>query len=174
MDPIDKPGLGGLMKACDKNKDVCHEAQSYLTFFDSTKNETELKDYRKSNSVQMTNHYYDLSTDFYEYGWGESFHFSTLSKAESREHSYAKHEYRLALKLALGPGDVALVNSSVETRRVEDVYLNQITPLGVKYFPITDGSLMTSLPITKYAQALYVHCKALEHMTRLYVKHQIY
>ncbi|ELU07827.1 hypothetical protein CAPTEDRAFT_193200 [Capitella teleta] len=56
----------------------------------------------------MTNHYYDLVTDFYEYGWGDSFHFATQDKGESREHSFAKHEYRLALKLGIQKGETVL------------------------------------------------------------------
>ncbi|KAL3569189.1 hypothetical protein D5086_029079 [Populus alba] len=31
---------------------------------------------RKANYTDMVNKYYDLVTSFYEYGWGESFHFA--------------------------------------------------------------------------------------------------
>lgn len=108
MDAADKPGLTSLLQQTEKNKKVALEAESYLKFFDSRKDDHDLEEYRKANHVKMTNHYYDLITDFYEYGWGESFHFATLGRGESREHSFAKHEYRLALKLALQPGDVVL------------------------------------------------------------------
>ena len=59
----------------------------------------------------MTIAYYDLATDFYEYGWGEAFHFAVLKPEESREHSFAKHEYFLALKLGLQAGDTVLVSA---------------------------------------------------------------
>ena len=59
---------------------------------------------RKSNYTEMVNAYYDLVTDFYEYGWGQSFHFAPRYKGESLPASIARHEHFLALKLGLGPG----------------------------------------------------------------------
>jgi sterol 24-C-methyltransferase len=46
----------------------------------------------------------DLVTDFYEYGWGHSFHFAPRFKGESFDSSIARHEHWLGLKLALQPG----------------------------------------------------------------------
>jgi sterol 24-C-methyltransferase len=45
-----------------------------------------------------------LVTDFYEYGWGHSFHFAPRFKGEDFHASIARHEYWLALQLALKPG----------------------------------------------------------------------
>ncbi len=56
----------------------------------------------------MTNEYYDLATEFYEYGWGTSFHFATKYKGESFEASIARHEYWLAMKLGIKKGDTVL------------------------------------------------------------------
>ena len=50
--------------------------------------------------------YYDVATDFYEYGWGKSFHFAPRASGESLEASLKRHEHFLALKLALSPGMV--------------------------------------------------------------------
>ena len=50
--------------------------------------------------------YYDLVTDFYEFGWGKSFHFAPRVAGESLEASLARHEHYLAHKLGLGPGMV--------------------------------------------------------------------
>ncbi|KAK2175692.1 hypothetical protein NP493_710g00029 [Ridgeia piscesae] len=63
---------------------------------------------RQDNSSDLANQYYDLATDFFEYGWGESFHFATMHKGESFEHAIAKHEYRIALKLRIEPGEKVL------------------------------------------------------------------
>lgn len=46
---------------------------------------------RKNNYTTMVNHFYDLATDFYEFGWGHSFHFATRHKWESFESSIARH-----------------------------------------------------------------------------------
>jgi len=52
----------------------------------------------------MVNHYYDLVTDFYEYGWGHSFHFAARFQGEEFHASIARHEYWLAYQLGLKPG----------------------------------------------------------------------
>ena len=52
----------------------------------------------------LNNKYYDLATDFYEYGWGRSFHFAPRAADESFAASLARHEHYIALRLALRPG----------------------------------------------------------------------
>lgn len=59
---------------------------------------------RKNNYTTMVNHFYDLATDFYEFGWGHSFHFATRHQWESFESSIARHEMWLAHKLNLKKG----------------------------------------------------------------------
>ncbi|VVA25171.1 PREDICTED: cycloartenol-C-24-methyltransferase [Prunus dulcis] len=63
---------------------------------------------RKSNYTDMVNKYYDLVTSFYEYGWGESFHFAPRWKGESLRESIKRHEHFLALQLGLKPGQKVL------------------------------------------------------------------
>ena len=58
------------------------------------------KDYKK-----LVNSYYDLATQFYEWGWGQSFHFSHKCKGESFYEATRRHEYYLVSMLgALKPG----------------------------------------------------------------------
>ena len=59
---------------------------------------------RKAKYKQLTNQYYDLVTDFYEYGWGKSFHFAPRAANESFAESLARHERHLAERLELRPG----------------------------------------------------------------------
>ena len=58
-------------------------------------------DYRR-----IANLYYNLVTDFYEYGWGRSFHFAPRVPGESFKASLARHEHYLAHVLGLRPGMV--------------------------------------------------------------------
>ncbi|KAG9147777.1 hypothetical protein Leryth_018822 [Lithospermum erythrorhizon] len=58
---------------------------------------------RKANYTDMVNKYYDLVTSFYEYGWGESFHFAHRWSGESLRESIKRHEHFLALQLGLKP-----------------------------------------------------------------------
>ena len=59
---------------------------------------------RKEHCAAMVNDYYDLVTDFYEYGWGRSFHFAVRRKNESLKRALARHERYLAERLNLAPG----------------------------------------------------------------------
>jgi sterol 24-C-methyltransferase len=61
-------------------------------------------DARKSNYQDMVRSYYDLVTDFYEKGWGDSFHFAPRARGEDFALSIQRHQHYLALKLGLRPG----------------------------------------------------------------------
>jgi sterol 24-C-methyltransferase len=49
----------------------------------------------------LVNSYYDLATLFYEWGWGQSFHFASRFSNESFAESIRRHEYYLASKLGI-------------------------------------------------------------------------
>lgn len=63
---------------------------------------------RKENYMSMVNSFYTLVTDFYEYGWGDSFHFANRFIGESHKESLRRAEYFLASKLNLGEDSKAL------------------------------------------------------------------
>lgn len=50
------------------------------------------------------NAYYELATMFYEWGWGQSFHFAYQLKHESFQTAIARHEYFLAGRLGVSAG----------------------------------------------------------------------
>ena len=59
---------------------------------------------KKDEYRQLVNNYYDLATDFYEWGWGKSFHFAPRRRRESFKASQLRHQHFLADKLSLKPG----------------------------------------------------------------------
>ena len=59
---------------------------------------------RKERYQSLVNHYYDLVTDFYEFGWGQSWHFAPRHRGESFQASLLRHQHFLADKLSLRPG----------------------------------------------------------------------
>jgi len=59
---------------------------------------------RKEHYRSFVEHYYDLTTDFYEFGWGQSFHFAPRRRGESFKASLLRHQRFLADRLALKPG----------------------------------------------------------------------
>ena len=65
------------------------------------------RDERKEGYREFENTYYDLVTDFFEYGWGQSFHFAPRAANESFAASIARHEHYIAHRLGLAPGMMA-------------------------------------------------------------------
>ncbi len=66
------------------------------------------RDERKEEYRDFENTYYDLVTDFFEYGWGRSFHFAPRVDGERFAASIARHEHYIAHRLRLQPGTVAV------------------------------------------------------------------
>lgn len=50
----------------------------------------------KSKTPEMVAKFYNLVTDFYEYGWGECFHFAAAKKGESHSSGIRRHDERIA------------------------------------------------------------------------------
>jgi len=63
---------------------------------------------RNAAYVDLVNSYYNLATDFYEWGWGQSFHFAEKYAGESFNQSIARHEYYLAARCGVQPTDHVL------------------------------------------------------------------
>jgi len=57
---------------------------------------------RREEYKGMVDTFYNLVTDFYEWGWGQSFHFAPRLLGESFEHSITRAEYFLALRAGMG------------------------------------------------------------------------
>ena len=59
---------------------------------------------RKANYDSLAERYYTLVTDFFEFGWGRSFHFAPRRRGESFRASVLRHEHFLADRLRLNEG----------------------------------------------------------------------
>ncbi len=59
---------------------------------------------RREQYRSLVNRYYDLVTDFYEFGWGSSFHFAPRRRGESFKASLLRHQHYLGDRLSLKPG----------------------------------------------------------------------
>ncbi|KJE94634.1 delta-24-sterol methyltransferase [Capsaspora owczarzaki ATCC 30864] len=91
-----------FLKGSIARDNVSTVASEYEAFYDDSKKDR--VEERKSMYTTLVNHYYDLATDFYEYGWGQSFHFAPRCATESFVQSIVRHEHYLALKMRLQPG----------------------------------------------------------------------
>lgn len=97
----------GLSAVLQKNKEAAEiEAQKYFKFFDRKTGDTtdgEMAE-RLDQYTSLTNAYYNLATDLYEYGWGQSFHFARYYRGEPFYQAIARHEHYLAHKMNIQTG----------------------------------------------------------------------
>ena len=54
-----------------------HDIDKYNNMHDDSKTSV---DARSASYVDLVNSYYNLATDFYEWGWGQSFHFAEKAR----------------------------------------------------------------------------------------------
>nr|GMD46429.1 Cycloartenol-C-24-methyltransferase 1 [Ipomoea batatas] len=94
-------GVGGKIE----KKEVLSAVERYEKYHAQDEGAEEQ---RKANYTDMVNKYYDLATSFYEYGWGESFHFAPRWRGEALRESIKRHEHFIALQLGLRPGQKVL------------------------------------------------------------------
>jgi sterol 24-C-methyltransferase len=66
-------------------------------------------DERNAKYTTLVNAYYELATMFYEWGWGQSFHFAYQLKHETFQTAITRHEYYLAGRLGVKAGDKVLM-----------------------------------------------------------------
>ena len=90
----------------EENPPSKHQRRSVLNEYLSM--HAAARETRKAGYMTMVNHYYDLVTEFYEFSWGQSFHFAPRWKGESFPASLARHEIYLAQILGLKPGMLVL------------------------------------------------------------------
>ncbi|KAJ1567226.1 Delta(24)-sterol C-methyltransferase [Cladochytrium tenue] len=108
VDPAEHSFIGSLRTKAKNAKIHKVAVDDYLRNWEEDKrnlaNTEEATEARRQHSKTYTNHYYDLVTDFYEYGWGRSMHFARMFKDTGFHQNVARHEDYLALKLGLRPG----------------------------------------------------------------------
>lgn len=93
-----------------KKSDFKSVVEDYENMFSGARQETGAItsdisiDERKRRYANMVDHFYNIVTDFYEYGWGQSFHFAPRWKNETFVESIKRAEYYLAGRLGLKDG----------------------------------------------------------------------
>lgn len=84
--------MSGILRHDKDNRvEMKGQVDKYTDLFDNQDADARKKDY-----TTVVNHYYDLATDFYEFGWGHSFHFAPRHRWEALDSSIARHEMWLA------------------------------------------------------------------------------
>jgi len=63
---------------------------------------------RQKHYQRLVLNFYNLVTVFYEFGWGDSFHFAVFKPNETFEESILRHELELVEKMKIQPGQSIL------------------------------------------------------------------
>lgn len=101
----EKTGMSALLS---KNNNAQQEAvNKYLRLWDG-KTDKDAEERRLEDYNESTHSYYNVVTDFYEYGWGSSFHFCRFYKGENFQAAVARHEHYLAHMAEIKQGDLVL------------------------------------------------------------------
>lgn len=90
----ERAARGGLSRG-----EVASTAEAYVSHFAREPGESVADRY-----ATITSQYYDLVTDFYEFGWGKAFHFATRREGERFGDALARHEAYLSDHLGLCRG----------------------------------------------------------------------
>lgn len=134
---------GPTVRAIDKDI-VEGTVQEYMSFHND---KTTKKEERVAGYAKMIDHYYNLATDFYEWGWGQSFHFATQHKVEGFQASLARHEHYLALRLGLIKGMKALdVGCGIggPARNIARLTDAHITGITINQYQVDRGNLASA------------------------------
>ncbi|TQS32532.1 hypothetical protein Golomagni_07145 [Golovinomyces magnicellulatus] len=99
---------GGIAAMFSKGSDAKQAAvDEYFKHWDNKPAENETAEERAARTAEyatLTRHYYNLATDLYEYGWGQSFHFCRFSVGEPFYQAIARHEHYLAHSIGIQEG----------------------------------------------------------------------
>ncbi|MBL4587026.1 MAG: methyltransferase domain-containing protein [Flavobacteriales bacterium] len=108
---------------------------------------------RLESAQEVSNNFYDLATEFYEKGWGESFHFAPRYVGESHDASIVRHEPFLATKLGLSPSDKVLdagCGVMGPARNIARVSGAQITGLTINQHQVGRCKILNSASSVKH------------------------
>jgi len=98
------------------SQEVSTKVDGYSNFFSGDISSEEKVELRKESAKEMTSTYYDLVTDFYQYGWGDSFHFGPIYRGRSFQQCLVDHEHYLSDKMDLKAGMKVLVRACTQVQ----------------------------------------------------------
>lgn len=133
------------------------ELRKNINTYDSSYSKYDLHTSLTHSPQMITDTFYNLVTDFYEYGWGDSFHFAPRYKGESFKESIARHEYFLAKKLNMNPGEKVLdMGSGVggPMRRIAKFTGSSITGVTLNEYQVRRCQMLTPNYLKPIAQCI--------------------
>merc|ERR1719436_394178 len=102
---------------------------------------------RNADYANLVDSYYDLATEFYEWGWGNSFHFADRRQGESFQQSIMRHEYFLAGRLDVKKGSTILdcgCGIGGPARNIARFTGAQVKAVTINQFQVNRGNTISS------------------------------
>ena len=96
-----------------------HEGSLSLTFSNSFAKEAGVGIREKNKTSSLVDTFYNLVTDFYEWGWGESFHFSVPLPGKTELAAETAYEARIAALCQLRPGMKYALSVVLHMKRIQ-------------------------------------------------------
>ena len=84
----------------------------YETHFEQQEDSEQQQKKRIESSKEIANSFYDLATDFYEYGYGRSFHFAPVFDGQTLAECIAEYQKAVSRTIQAKPGMKILVSDS--------------------------------------------------------------
>ena len=114
----DVPGFTDLAKQSYGGLDgqVQENITRYEARFEPKEDSEQQKKERIERSQEITDSFYELITDFYEYGYGRSFHFAPVFDGKTLDECLAEYEKATARLLKAKPGMRILVSKLIHEK----------------------------------------------------------
>ena len=111
---IDVPGLTSLGRGFQSaTPGTCagveERVTKYTGHYDGEAEADSQTKQRSENAAEISTSYYNLVTDFFEYGYGQSFHFAPVMDELTFDECLAEYERGIAKTLGIGAGGKILV-----------------------------------------------------------------
>jgi sterol 24-C-methyltransferase len=121
-------------------KEIDSAAAHYVRHFEA------VPVHRESAAASLARQYYELVTQFYERGWGESFHFAPQHAGEKLPVALRRYERHLGERLGLAPGQHVLelgCGVGGPMRHVAEDFGVNVTGVTIVPYQVTRGRALT-------------------------------
>jgi len=96
--------LSRLLNIMQKGMTGAEDVDKFDKVFENLEGNTQFDEY----DGDIARSFYNLATEFYEYGWGDSFHFGFRKKGDAHDKCIRNSQSFVAQKLQVGEGDKVL------------------------------------------------------------------
>ena len=105
-----KFNIPSVTEVCRGEASAAKAVSQYSAYYEDTSDAETRRNRRIADATEVTASFYNLVTDFYEYGYGQSFHFSPVFDGMSFSECIAQYEREIGESIGAKPGMKILVS----------------------------------------------------------------